>query len=111
MAVMVQEKMGVGGRPVIRCRSKMSQAPQLPLCPHCRAELPEDGSFCNACGRRVEGWVKPPTGPNPAAASPSVESDAATRRMEPTPSLLRAAAVAKTDKAASRKTKPAESTE
>ena len=70
----------------------MSQVPQLSLCPHCRAELPEDGSFCNACGRRVEGWKKPPIGAAPAASA-SVESESATRRMEPTPSLLRAAAV------------------
>ncbi len=72
----------------------MSQVPQLSLCPHCRAELPEDGSFCNACGRRVEGWKKPPTGTIPVGSS-SVEPDSATRRMEPTPSLLRAAAVEK----------------
>jgi hypothetical protein len=46
-------------------------------CPHCHTELPEKASFCAHCGRRIE---------------PSVHEEA-TRRMAPTPSLLRAAAI------------------
>ena len=61
-------------------------------CPHCQAELPESSSFCAACGRRIEGWsaVPPPTEsqPLPGGQEP-------TRQMEPTPSLLRAAALSR----------------
>ncbi|MGZ3405371.1 MAG: zinc-ribbon domain-containing protein, partial [Polyangia bacterium] len=62
-------------------------------CPHCKAELPEKASFCARCGRRIEGWSLPKDA-TPAmgeAALPGGEE--ATRQMEPTPSLLRAAAV------------------
>jgi hypothetical protein len=62
-------------------------------CPHCKAELPEQASFCAACGRRIEGWSVPkdPTPASGEAALPG--SDEATRQMSPTPSLLRAAAL------------------
>ena len=77
-------------------------------CPHCKAELPEKGAFCAHCGRRIEGWSVSP-GPSGAAggaersdtrgATPATGAsalpggDEATRQMEPTPSLLRAAAI------------------
>lgn len=62
-------------------------------CPHCRKELPEKATFCANCGRRIEGWTvaKDATPPTGEASLPS--GDEATRQMEPTPSLLRAAAL------------------
>ena len=65
-------------------------------CPHCKAELPEKAMFCGACGRRIEGWNVPPpqSGATPAFGDDKLPSgDEATRQMEPTPSLLRAAAL------------------
>ena len=62
-------------------------------CPHCKAELPEKAAFCANCGRRIEGWnlAKDAT---PAAGEPALPGgEEATRQMEPTPSLLRAAAI------------------
>jgi hypothetical protein len=62
-------------------------------CPHCQAPLPEASTFCAACGRRIEGWQKTPNGA--ASSSPLPGGEEPTRQMEPTPSLLRAAAVSK----------------
>jgi hypothetical protein len=77
-------------------------------CPHCKAELPEKASFCARCGRRIEGWSVPlgPSGEAGGAersetndATPAMGESAlpggeeATRQVEPTPSLLRAAAL------------------
>lgn len=65
-------------------------------CPHCQAQLSEAATFCAACGRRIEGWTQPPSPSahgEPAAPLPGGEEP--TRQMEPTPSLLRAAAVSK----------------
>ena len=63
-------------------------------CPHCKAELPEQASFCASCGRRIEGWSRPQGRHPRAPASPALPgSEEATRQMSPTPSLLRAAAL------------------
>ena len=62
-------------------------------CPHCKAELPEKAAFCANCGRRIEGWSLSKNA-TPASGEPALPgSDEATRQMQPTPSLLRAAAV------------------
>jgi hypothetical protein len=62
-------------------------------CPHCKAELPEQSSFCANCGRRIEGWSVPKDA-TPAAGEPVLPgNEEATRQMSPTPSLLRAAAL------------------
>lgn len=58
-------------------------------CPHCQVELPEKAPFCGACGRRIEGWAQVP---RPAADGPLPGGEEPTRQMEPTSSLLRAAA-------------------
>ena len=67
-------------------------------CPHCRTALPEKATFCAACGRRIEGWSAAPVDTTPAvnpAASELAGDDAATRQVEPTPSLMRAMALSK----------------
>ena len=62
-------------------------------CPHCKAELPEQASFCASCGRRIEGWSLPKDA-TPASGEPALpDGEEATRQMSPTPSLLRAAAL------------------
>ena len=61
-------------------------------CPHCKAELPEKGAFCAHCGRRIEGWSLPENAAGDGASALPGGADA-TRQMQPTPSLLRAAAV------------------
>jgi hypothetical protein len=62
-------------------------------CPHCKTELPEKASFCAACGRRIEGWSVPASA-TPAMGEPLLPGgEERTRQMEPTPSLLRAAAI------------------
>lgn len=62
-------------------------------CPHCKTELPEAATFCAACGRRVEGW-KVDQNTTPALGETALPGgDDATRQMQPTPSLLRAAAI------------------
>ena len=69
-------------------------------CPHCKAELPEKASFCANCGRRIEGWTVPKDA-TPAMGEASLPGgDEKTRQMEPTPSLLRAAAISVRKKAA-----------
>ncbi|HXU70889.1 MAG TPA: AgmX/PglI C-terminal domain-containing protein [Polyangia bacterium] len=62
-------------------------------CPHCKAELPEQASFCAACGRRIEGWSVPKDATPASGEAALPGSDEATRQMSPTPSLLRAAAL------------------
>lgn len=64
--------------------------------------MPEKATFCAACGRRIEGWsAAPATTDSAASADPAAadsglpESDAATRQMEPTPSLMRAVALSR----------------
>ena len=67
-------------------------------CPHCHTALPEKATFCAACGRRIEGWSAAPAATTPAAiggAEGLAGDDAATRQMEPTPSLMRAVALSK----------------
>lgn len=67
-------------------------------CPHCHTALPEKATFCAACGRRIEGWSAVPADATPAmnpAASELPGDDAATRQVEPTPSLMRAMALSK----------------
>jgi hypothetical protein len=62
-------------------------------CPHCRTELPEKATFCANCGRRIEGW-KVARDATPAMGEAALpDGDEATKQMEPTPSLLRAAAL------------------
>jgi hypothetical protein len=62
-------------------------------CPHCKAELPEAATFCASCGRRIEGW-KVAKDSTPAFGEQKLpDGDEATRQMQPTPSLLRAAAL------------------
>ena len=62
-------------------------------CPHCKAELPEKASFCARCGRRIEGWSVSKDATPAMGESALPDGDQATRQMEPTPSLLRAAAI------------------
>src|SRR5438445_10809276 len=62
-------------------------------CPHCKAELPEAATFCASCGRRIEGWKVAKDSTPAFGASKLPDGDEATRQMEPTPSLLRAAAI------------------
>ncbi len=67
-------------------------------CPHCRTALPEKATFCAACGRRIEGWSAAPADVTPAVnpgADALAGDDAATRQVEPTPSLMRAVALSK----------------
>jgi hypothetical protein len=71
-------------------------------CPHCRTLLPrqaERGSFCSACGRRIEGWTAAPkeATPTPGAhgETPLPDGEQPTRQMDVTPSLLRAVALSK----------------
>jgi hypothetical protein len=63
-------------------------------CPHCQTVLPEKASFCAACGNRIEGWSFVP-GVAPAAPQPTIlpGGDEPTTSTQPTPSLLRAAAL------------------
>jgi hypothetical protein len=81
--------MVISYRNMLRSRQGMS----VIRCPHCKAELPEKASFCARCGRRIEGWSvsKDATPAMGESALPGGEE--ATRQMEPTPSLLRAAAI------------------
>src|SRR3954469_21436787 len=82
--------MVISYRNMLRSRQPMS----VPIrCPHCKAELPEKASFCARCGRRIEGWsvAKDATPAMGESALPGGEE--ATRQMDPTPSLLRAAAL------------------
>jgi hypothetical protein len=61
------------------------------LCPHCSTALPEEATFCGACGRRIEGWKGvTPKVPEAVTPVPIPSSDEATRQIDPTPSLLRA---------------------
>ncbi|MCU1283054.1 MAG: putative abductin-like protein [bacterium] len=62
-------------------------------CPHCKAELPEKASFCARCGRRIEGWSVSRDATPAMGESALPGGDEATRQMQPTPSLLRAAAI------------------
>ncbi|HEX9101529.1 MAG TPA: zinc ribbon domain-containing protein, partial [Polyangia bacterium] len=62
-------------------------------CPHCKAELPEKASFCASCGRRIEGWSLPKDATPALGQTALPGSDEATRQVQPTPSLLRAAAL------------------
>ena len=62
-------------------------------CPHCKAELPEKASFCANCGRRIEGWTVPKDATPAMGEAALPGGDDKTRQMQPTPSLLRAAAV------------------
>lgn len=62
-------------------------------CPHCKAELPEKASFCANCGRRIEGWTVPKDATPALGEAALPGGDDKTRQMEPTPSLLRAAAI------------------
>src|SRR5262245_63834244 len=81
-------------------------------CPHCRVELPEASTFCAACGRRIEGWrgelKAGESGPLPGGEEP-------TTHMQPTPSLLRAAALSRpkspSEKLATAKTEKAPTTD
>jgi hypothetical protein len=79
-------------------------------CPHCKAELPEAATFCASCGRRIEGW-KVAKDSTPAFGEQKLpDGDEATRQMQPTPSLLRAAALSikKGGASAKKDGKPAE---
>jgi hypothetical protein len=65
-------------------------------CPHCRTALPEKATFCAACGRRIEGWSSAPADATPANRADALAGDdAATRQVEPTPSLMRAVALSR----------------
>src|SRR5690242_17824903 len=56
-------------------------------CPHCKAELPDQGRFCVMCGRRIEGWGG--LLPTSLDASPeAVKDPEPTRPVPPSPSLL-----------------------
>jgi len=72
---------------------------ELVRCPHCKAELPEKASFCANCGRRIEGWTVPKDATPAMGEAALPGGDDKTRQMEPTPSLLRAAAVSVKKKA------------
>jgi hypothetical protein len=64
------------------------------LCPHCHADLPDDATFCGACGRRIEGWSKAPLAADLGAGEPSAPTDGGempTRQMDVTPEMLRKA--------------------
>jgi hypothetical protein len=63
-----------------------------PRCPHCQTVLPEQATFCAACGNRIEGWSNVPVGDKPEKLPGGQEP---TTNMQPTPSLLRAAALSK----------------
>ena len=66
---------------------------ELVRCPHCKAALPEEAAFCARCGRRIEGWTVPKDATPAMGESALPGGDEATRQMDPTPSLLRAAAI------------------
>src|SRR5215831_12731725 len=63
-----------------------------PRCPHCQTVLPEHATFCAACGNRIEGWSHVPVADRPDKLPGGQEP---TTNMQPTPSLLRAAALSK----------------
>jgi hypothetical protein len=67
-----------------------------PRCPHCQTVLPEKATFCAACGNRIEGWsVVPVAAQPPTSPSGLPGGDEPTTNMQPTPSLLRVAALSK----------------
>src|SRR5262245_41307226 len=69
-----------------------------PRCPHCQTVLPEQATFCAACGNRIEGWSIIPAGAGvPVGDKPEKlpGGQEPTTNMQPTPSLLRAAALSK----------------
>jgi DNA-directed RNA polymerase subunit RPC12/RpoP len=66
---------------------------ELVRCPHCKAELPEQATFCARCGRRIEGWSVPKDATPAHGEAALPDGDDQTRQMQPTPSLLRAAAI------------------
>src|SRR5579859_583254 len=70
---------------------KMTEA----RCPHCQTVLPEQATFCAACGNRIAGWSQVPVGDKPESLPGGQEP---TTNMQPTPSLLRAAALSKKPK-------------
>src|SRR4051794_19734731 len=82
--------MVISYRNMLRSRQGMSAEIR---CPHCKAELPEKASFCARCGRRIEGWSVPKDATPAMGESALPGGEEATRQMEPTPSLLRAAAI------------------
>lgn len=73
------------------------------MCPHCNRPLAEEATFCNECGRRVEGWqgrVAAGGAPDPSQLP---DGEVETREMNISPEMLRAAG----KKAAPPKGKPA----
>jgi hypothetical protein len=88
---------------IVAQHATIELAVPAPLCPHCHAQLPEQASFCGACGRRIEGWRQLPATAEESAAPPSLPgSQEATRQMEPTPSLLRVAKLSRDQRQAER---------
>jgi hypothetical protein len=63
-----------------------------PRCPHCQTVLPERATFCAACGNRIEGWSVVPEKQQPTILPGGQEP---TTNMQPTPSLLKLAALSK----------------
>jgi hypothetical protein len=68
-----------------------------PRCPHCQTVLPEQATFCAACGNRIAGWSTVPVAEKPTTLPGGQEP---TTNMQPTDSLLRVAALSKKKPAA-----------
>lgn len=59
------------------------------MCPHCNRPLPDEATFCNECGRRVEGWQGNVKANSADGELPDEQVE--TREMQVTPEMLRAA--------------------
>ena len=68
------------------------------MCPHCNRSLPEEATFCNECGRRVEGWHGRVDGTAPSSDTELADGELETREMQVTPGMLRAAGKQSPDK-------------
>ena len=69
----------------------MATATPERMCPHCNRPLPEEATFCNECGRRVEGWQGQVAGKAAPSAAELPDGEVATREMQVSPEMLRAA--------------------
>lgn len=69
----------------------MATATPERMCPHCNRPLPEEATFCNECGRRVEGWQGQVAGKAAPGAAELPDGEVATREMQVSPEMLRAA--------------------
>lgn len=85
------------------------------MCPHCNRPLADEATFCNECGRRVEGWQGRVASEGAPKPSELPDGEVETREMNISPEMLRAAGKKSTQpsgggKAAAATAKPAPTT-